>query len=105
VSTTRSAERDERTVAVENVSYRLAFFVLSTAVFYDGAYRSIVLHQAVWDLLALVFVSFGVATIYQARQKTLTRGWAKKVLRIACVWAVIGGIMGAILAAIQPFLR
>jgi len=92
-------------VAVENVSYRLAFFLLYTAVLYDGAYRSIVRQEAPWDLLALAFGSLAVAKVYQAREKVLVRGWAKKVLLIACVGGVIGGIVGAIVAAILAMTR
>ena len=98
----RSAEHDERTVAVENVSYRLAFCVLSTLIFYDGAYRSIVLHQSVWDLLAWVFLSFGVAYVYQARQDALPRGrLLKRMLLIALVFGILGAVFGVVLSIIR----
>jgi hypothetical protein len=98
VSTTRPVERDERTMAVENVSYRFAFFMLTTLLFYDGAYRSFVHHQSVWDLLAWVFLSYGVAYALQAREKVLARSWVKRVLTIAFVCGAIGAVVGAILA-------
>ena len=102
MSTTRSAERDERTVAVENVSYRFAFSVLSTLIFYDAAYRSILLHQSVWDLLAWVFLSFGVAYVYQAREDALPRGrLLKRMLLIALVFGILGAIFGVVLSIIR----
>ena len=89
-----SAERDERTVAVENASYRWGFFLLWCGLLYDAFHRAIFRHEAPLDLLALVIVSAAVCTLYQARQKTLTKKW----LRIALFWGVLGAIMGAIMA-------
>ncbi len=93
-----SPESDERTVAVENASYRLGYFLLYCGLLYDGLYRTIVRHEAPWDLLALVIVSGAVCTLYQAHQKALTHGRAKKMLLIALFWGVLGAIMGAIMA-------
>ena len=88
-----SVESDERTVAVENASYRLAYALLSFALLIDVAYRGIVRDEAAWDLLALVIVGGAVCTIYQARRKTLSRHWAMKGVLIACVAGVIGAIV------------
>ena len=99
MSTTRSAERDERTVAVENASYRWCFILFSYALLIDVVYRGIARQEAAWDLLALVIVSGAVCTIYQARQKALVHGWAKKALLTACLGGVIAAIV-AIVAAI-----
>lgn len=101
MSTSRSAERDERTLAVENASYTLGYFLLATALLYDGAYRSIVLHQSVWDLLALVFVSFAVCRVYQARQKALVPLWTKRAMLIAFVFGILGAIFGWVLSIIR----
>ncbi len=97
MNTTSPWESDERTVAVENESYRLGFFLLSAAIFIDAAYRFIVRHEAPLDLLALVIVSANVCVLYQARQKALTRDRAKFMLRVALIWSVLGAIMGAII--------
>ena len=101
MSTHKSVERDERTVAVENASYRWAYLLLTYALLVDVVYRGIVRHEAAWDLLALVIVGGAVCTMYQARQKTLTHGWLKKGALIALLGALIGiGVVFALLKII-----
>jgi len=90
MSTTASVGRDERTVAVENASYRWAYVLLSWALLVDVMYRSIVHHEAAWDLMALIIVGGAVCTVYQARQKTLSRRWAMAVALVVCVAAAVG---------------
>jgi len=96
-TTTPSVERDERTVAVENASYRWGYILLTYALLIDVVYRGIVRQEAAWDLMALVIVGGAVSTIYQARQKTLAHGWAKKAVLIALLG---GGVIAFITAAI-----
>ena len=68
--TARVIERDERTMSVENASYRFAFLLLSFGVLLSVAYRSFVLQQTAWDLMALVIVSGVVASGYQAASRS-----------------------------------
>jgi len=91
-------ESDERTVAVENASYRWGFFLLYCGLLYDAAYRAIVRHEAPWDLLALAIVSGAVCTLYQVRQKALTHGRAKKMWRTALFFGVLAAIVWGIIA-------
>jgi hypothetical protein len=98
MSTNSAVERDERTVAVENASYRLGYFLLYCGLLCDGFYRAIVRHEAPFDLLALVIVSGAVCTLYQAHQKALTHSRVKKMLLIALIWAVLGAILGVVLS-------
>jgi len=98
MSTTPSVQRDERTVAVENASYRWAYILTSFALLIDVMYRGMVRHEAAWDLLALVIVGGAVCTVYQARQKTLPHGWVMKGLLIGLFAGVIGAIVAAIMA-------
>jgi hypothetical protein len=86
-------ERDERTVAVENVSYRWAYLLLTYALLVDVIYRSLVRHEAAWDLMALVIVGGIVCSVYQARQKILAHGWVMKVVLVACIAGVIAAIV------------
>ena len=51
--------RDERAVALENASYRLADQLLTFGVLASVAYRAYALVNASWDSLALVFVAGG----------------------------------------------
>ncbi|MEZ4703261.1 MAG: hypothetical protein R2834_23230 [Rhodothermales bacterium] len=73
---TPSIERDERTVAVENESYRWAYLILSYGLLVIVAVRAYAFDQASWDLLALVVVAGGVASAYQGFQNILTSRWA-----------------------------
>ena len=98
MSTTPLVERDERTVAVENASYRWGWFLLYLGVLYDGCYRIYVRQEAPIDLLVLALGSAAFCTLYQARKKALTHGRFKKMLRIALIFGVLGAIMGAIMA-------
>ena len=100
MSTQQSVVRDERTVAIENASYKWAYILLLFALFIDMLYRGMVRHENAWDLMALVFVSSALCTMYQVRQKTLAHGWWKAAVLITCVGAAIGAIVvivGAIL--------
>ena len=93
MSTPQAVERDERTVAVENASYRWAYLVLSYALLVDVIYRSLVRHEAAWDVMALVLVGGAVCTAYQARQKILGHGWVMKAVLAACVAGVLAAIL------------
>ena len=89
MSTHQCVERDERTVAVENASYRWAYAVLTFALLVDVMYRGLLRNEAAWDLMALVIVGGGICTVYQARQKTLVHGWVMKAVLVAVIAAVI----------------
>ncbi len=101
MNTIDSVERDERTLAVENASYRWAYIFLAYALLIDVMYRGIVHDEAAWDLLAFVIVGGFVCTIYQARQKTLARGWVTQAVLIACVGGVIAALTAVILTKMQ----
>jgi hypothetical protein len=92
MSTHQVVERDERTVAVENAGYRWAYAVLTYALLVDVMFRSLFRDEAAWDLMALVVVGGVICTVYQARQKTLVRGWVMKV------------VLGAVIAAVAAFI-
>jgi hypothetical protein len=93
MSTPQCVERDERTVAVENASYRWAYLLLTYALLVDVMYRSLVRHEATWDLMALVVGGGAVCTVYQARQKILAHGWVMKAVLVACIAGVIAAVL------------
>jgi hypothetical protein len=97
MSTTPVVERDERTVAVENSSYRWAYLFLSFGLLGLVAYRSFVHHESPWDLMALVVLGGLLTAGYQWFHKVLTAGWA-----VTCLLTVAAA--GA-LAAIMVWLR
>ncbi len=89
----QSVMRDERTTAVENASYRLAYIFLSFGVLLATTYRGF-LGQSGWDLLALVIISSGIATLYQWKQQLLER----RVLLPAIIVALCSAVLAALLA-------
>ena len=100
MSTPQVVERDERTVAVENASYRWAYAVLTYALLVDVMYRGLFRNEAAWDLMALVIVGGAVCTVYQARQKTLVHGWVMKAVLGAVITAVIAFIAAVVAATL-----
>jgi 1,4-dihydroxy-2-naphthoate octaprenyltransferase len=69
----QSIIHDERTVTVENSSYRWAYLLLSFGLLAIVAYRGFVRQESNWDLLALVVLSGFVTTLYQGVHKTISR--------------------------------
>jgi hypothetical protein len=98
MSTSQSVKRDERTVAVENASYRWAYGLLTYALLVDVMCRAWFRHEAAWDLMALVIVAGIGTSVYQARQRILTRGWVMKVVLAGCVAAVIAALLAMTLS-------
>jgi hypothetical protein len=86
--------RDERTVAVENASYRWAYLVLSFGLLLSTAYRGFVLDESSWDLLGLVILGGLVTTGYQGGRRVLSRRWAI----VSAVAIGIALVLGAVLA-------
>ena len=90
--------RDERTTAVENASYRLAYLVMSYGLLLIVTYRGFFLKQSSWDLLALAILGGVVATIYQGKNQIISRSWIKMVVAIFVISAILA-------AAVVLFLR
>lgn len=88
--------RDERTEMVENVSYRLAYQIMAFGTLIVVAYRGFLFQESLWDLLALVILSSGAATLYQGVKQVLARNW---------IWVAAATFIGsAVLAAILAFM-
>jgi hypothetical protein len=89
--------RDERTLHVENASYRWAFHVVAYGLLVIVAYRSYVANEAAWDLLALVVIGGAVASLYQWTHDILTKRSAAA--------AAVGMGLAALLAMVLVWLR
>ena len=87
--------RDERTIAIENASYRWAYLLLSFGMLASVAWRAFVRDESSWDLLALVVVAGVVVTAYQAAHRVLSRRWA--MVTMAAV--VVAMLLGVVLAS------
>ena len=92
MTTQQDVQRDERTVAVENASYKWACIFVCFALLIDAMCRAVVCNEAAWDLMALAVVPGIVCTVYQARQKTLA-GWIAVLL--VCSAVVVAAIIAA----------
>jgi hypothetical protein len=97
MSSTPAVNRDERTVAVENASYRWAYLFLSFGLLALVAYRSFMHHESPWDLMALVVLGGILSAAYQWFHKVLTAQWAA-----TCLLTIV--VAGA-LAALTVWLR
>lgn len=93
----KSVIRDERTVTVENSSYRWAYMLLSFGLLAIVAYRGFVRQESSWDLLALVVLSGFVTTLYQGVHKILSRR--------GVLVAITTGLVAAVIAVALAFLR
>ncbi len=93
----QSITRDERTVVVENTSYRFAYLVMSFGLLASVAYRSFALRQSSWDLLALVILGGATATIYQGLHKVLSRRWLMAIMAMM----MIAGLVAFVLVLIR----
>ena len=97
MSTEQNVRRDERTVAVENASYKWACTFLTFALFIDVMYRAVVRNEAAWDLMALAILPGIASLVYKARRKTLPKGWGWKLMLFVFVAVVIAAVIAAIL--------
>jgi hypothetical protein len=93
----QSIIRDERTIAVENSSYRWAYLLLSFGLLLVVAYRSFLWRESSWDLMALVVLGGVVTTLYQWSYRVLSRRWL--------FVAIATGLLAAVIAALIVFIR
>lgn len=89
-------QRDERTIAVEHASFRLAYLCLSYGLLAAVAYRSLVRHEQPWDLMALVVAGGVVSAGYQAANRTLNRRWAM----ITALTLIAAAVLAAVAVAV-----
>jgi hypothetical protein len=92
-----SVHRDERSIAVENASYRWAYLFISFGLLALVAYRSFVYEESPWDLMALVILGGFLSSGYQWFHKVLTGHWIATCL--------VTMVAAAALAAVIAYLR
>jgi hypothetical protein len=86
-------ERDERTVAVENASYRWSSIFLSYGLLIIISYRAFLYRESNWDLMLFLVASGILTTLYQARYKVLSRRWLVDVLLVMVLSATVAAAM------------
>jgi hypothetical protein len=93
MSATPPIARDERTLAVENASYRLAYSFVTFGLLALVAYRSFMHNESPWDLMALVILGGLLSAAYQLSHKALTARWVP-----ICLTIVAAGVLAAVIA-------
>ncbi len=88
-----TVHRDERTVSVENASYRLAYLVVSFGLLLSTIYRGYVRHEQAWDLLGLVVLGGVVASTYQGLRGVLTGRWLAVILGVGALALVVAALL------------
>ena len=88
MNTEQTLKRDERTVAVENASFKWAWYFLVWPLIIDALYRQEVRQEEVGDLIALVCISGAIAIVYQYRYKAVVSNWPWKWRKTAIVFAM-----------------
>ena len=94
----RPVSCDERTVVVENASYRWAYLLLTFGLLAVVAYRSLLYGESSWDLLALVVLGGLVASLYQAVQGVITRQW----MLVAAISLVVAAAVAVVVRLLMP---
>ncbi len=89
--------RDERTISVENASYRFGYLFLSFGLLVIVAFRSFFYKESNWDLMGLVILGGLVTTVYQAFHKTLSR----RLLVVSLATAVVAALVAFVIVLIQ----
>lgn len=73
----------------ERHSYRWGYLVLSFGILVLVGYRSFVLEQANWDLLALVIVGGMAPNVYQGANHVLSRRWLRTTVVTMVAAAIV----------------
>lgn len=98
MSDPKSVRADERTVSVLYVANTWGANVIAFGLLLDILYRSAVLHEAPWDLFALLGISGVISMAYLARHKVLWQVFNWRSLIIMAIGAFVAALIGAITA-------
>ena len=79
----------------------LGFAVVLFALLADIIGRSVIYHEAAWDLFAIIFLGGGVSIAYAVH----LRGWRNVMTRKSMAVAAISGIIAAIVASAVAIWR
>jgi hypothetical protein len=96
--TNQGVKADERTAAVMRASNIWGLNVILYGLLIDIMYRSAVLHEAPWDLFALIGLSGAISMAYAARHNVLGRVFGWRSVMIMAVSALAAAVISFILA-------
>jgi hypothetical protein len=89
--------RDEREAGIDAAADRLSYLVLSFGVLAVAAYRGMVLHEATWELLALVVLAGAVGSAVRARRRAVST----RLLAVLAGAAVVGFVAAVLIALVR----
>jgi hypothetical protein len=81
--------RDAHESRVDLAADRVAYLVVAYGVLLVVAYRSLVLGQSSWDLLAVVVASGVAGLVYRAREGALSGRWVAALVTTIVVAAFV----------------
>lgn len=102
MNTEQPVKRDERTVAVENASFKWAYYFLVWALLIDAWYRHKIRNEDIGDLVILACVSAAIGHVYLIRHKAVVSNWPWRWDTTIMVFAVC--ITAAVLVSILAIL-
>jgi hypothetical protein len=95
------AERDERTLAVENASYRLGYNVVGWGLLASVMYRQVFLGEPpAWDLVTLVIAATVITFGYQALHRVLSR--RALIMVVVSAIGIAAGALLLVLIGLRP---
>ena len=89
--------RDEREAGIDAAADRLSYLVLTFGILAVAAYRSLVLREATWELLALVVIGGAVGTAVRARRRALST----RLLAAFAGTAVVAFVVAVVLVVVR----
>jgi len=105
MNTGQCVKADERTAAVAFAANTWGLNFITFALLIDVMYRSFFLHEAAWDLIAMIIVSGAISMVYMARHNALGHLQVilfgrKQVILLATV-ALVSAVVAVIVTIIK----
>jgi hypothetical protein len=85
--------RDKREAPIDHAADRLAYLVVSYGLLLSVAYRSFVLGDPAWDLLALVVLSGIIGVAYRLLKGVVSGRWTVMLLATAGIAIIVSGLL------------
>jgi hypothetical protein len=98
MNTNQGVKANERTAAILLAGKTWGLNVVLYGLLIDIMYRSAVLHEAPWDLFALIGLSGAVSAAYAARHKVLGHVFGRRTVFVLALSALVAAVISFILA-------
>jgi hypothetical protein len=95
--TSKIVEKDERTIHVENISYKFGFQFMTYAIFVDVIYRSLRFHEGSFDLILIVLLSCLPIIVYQYKEKIYPKNMIRNVALLSVIIAILASMLAFVI--------